>query len=176
MSKPKVIILYNKIFHYRIPVWNELAKMCDLTVSYSEGDGKVPEGMEVLFDIKYLLARRFKGLVIQKANIRKLCRNYDAVIGAGAIVTKDIPPYAVVAGVQDKIIRYRFAEEQIQTFKEVKWWNKRDKELRNNISLFQEPVDKELIMKLKGVIRGYLVDYQLNTQRWHLFCERRCAA
>ena len=85
MERLRVIILYNKIFHYRIPVWNELAKLCDLTVTYSEGDGKVPEGMEVLFDIKYLPARRFKGLVIQKANIRKLCRNYDAVIAYGNI-------------------------------------------------------------------------------------------
>ena len=72
-----------------------------------------------------------------------------AVVGAGAIVTKDVPPYAVVAGVPAKIIRYRFTEEQIQILEEVEWWNKTDEELRNNISLFQEPVDKELIMKLK---------------------------
>ncbi len=81
----KVIILYNKIFHYRIPVWNELAKLCDLTVTYSEGDGKVPEGMEVLFKIKHLPARKLKGVVIQKDNIRRLCREYDAVIAYGNI-------------------------------------------------------------------------------------------
>lgn len=85
MSRIKVIILYNKIFHYRIPIWNELAKLCDLTVTYSEGDGKVPEGMDVLFKIRHLPARKFKGLVIQRDNIRKLCREYDAVIAYGNI-------------------------------------------------------------------------------------------
>lgn len=83
--KPKIIILYNKIFHYRIPVWNELANMCDLTVTYSLGDGKVPDNMEVKFKILHLPARTFKGIVLQKANIRKLCRNYDAVIAYGNI-------------------------------------------------------------------------------------------
>ena len=81
----KVIILYNKIFHYRIPVWNELAKLCELTVTYSEGDGKVPDNMEVDFKIMHLPARSIKGIVIQKANIRKLCRTYDAVIAYGNI-------------------------------------------------------------------------------------------
>ena len=84
-NKPKVLILYNRIFHYRVPVWNELAKFCDLTVTYSEGDGKVPKGMDVMFRIEYLPARIFKGFVFQKANIRKLCRQYDAVIAYGNI-------------------------------------------------------------------------------------------
>lgn len=51
-----------------------------------------------------------------------------AVIAAGAIVTKDVPPYAVVAGVPASVIRYRFEADVIRKMIEIKWWNwSRDK-------------------------------------------------
>lgn len=81
----KVLVLYNKLFHYRIPVWNELAKLCDLTVTYSEGDQDVLNSMQVNFQVIYLPAWHIKGIVIQKSNIRKLCRCYDVVIAYGNI-------------------------------------------------------------------------------------------
>ena len=47
-----------------------------------------------------------------------------AVVAAGALVTKDIPPYAIVGGVPAKVIRYRFLESDIQFLMELKWWEK----------------------------------------------------
>ena len=49
--------------------------------------------------------------------------NDGAVIGAGSIVTKDVPPYAVVAGVPAKVIKYRFEPHIIDKLLELKWWD-----------------------------------------------------
>lgn len=46
-----------------------------------------------------------------------------AIIAARAVVTKDVPPYAIVGGVPAKIIRYRFSEEIIEQLLELQWWN-----------------------------------------------------
>lgn len=45
-----------------------------------------------------------------------------AIVAAGAVVTKDVPPYAIVAGVPAKVVRYRFPEADIEKLLELKWW------------------------------------------------------
>jgi virginiamycin A acetyltransferase len=46
-----------------------------------------------------------------------------AIIASGSVVTKDVPPYAIVGGNPAKIIRKRFADEVIQDLLRIKWWD-----------------------------------------------------
>ena len=46
-----------------------------------------------------------------------------AVVLTNAVVTKDVPPYAIVGGVPAKVIGYRYDEETIRLLLETKWWN-----------------------------------------------------
>lgn len=60
-----------------------------------------------------------------------------ACVAAGAVVVKDVPPYAIVGGVPAKVIRYRFSPEIIQRLLELEWWNMDEEMLKDNISFFQ---------------------------------------
>lgn len=64
-----------------------------------------------------------------------------AVIGAGAVVNRDVPPYAVVLGNPARVVKYRFSEEVIARLLEEKWWEKDLAELAGRREEFQVPLD-----------------------------------
>ncbi|CQI92194.1 transferase hexapeptide repeat containing protein [Yersinia frederiksenii] len=58
-----------------------------------------------------------------------------AVIAAGSIVTKDIPPYAIVGGNPARLLKYRFSEETISKILSLQIYNRSDDEIERLIPL-----------------------------------------
>lgn len=59
-----------------------------------------------------------------------------AIIAAGAVVTEDVAPYTIVAGVPAKKIKKRFTDAVIKEIEALEWWNKTEKELEKLKPLF----------------------------------------
>lgn len=71
------------------------------------------------------------------ANIKRgIVIGNGAVIGMNSVVTKNVPDYAIVAGVPAKIIGYRFSKQQIDELLKSEWWNYKEEKLIKKISQF----------------------------------------
>ena len=64
-----------------------------------------------------------------------------AVVSAGSVVVKDVPPYAVVGGVPAKVIKMRFSEQIIREITELQWWDWPDDRILANLELFYGDAD-----------------------------------
>lgn len=64
-----------------------------------------------------------------------------AIIGAGAVVTKDVKPYSVVVGNPAKEIKKRFNDKQIQYLEKIKWWDWSHEQIKENLLDFND-IDK----------------------------------
>lgn len=59
-----------------------------------------------------------------------------AIIAAGSVVTHSVPPYSIYGGVPAKQIRMRFANEEVDFLKDLKWWNNTEEWMRENAEKF----------------------------------------
>jgi len=65
-----------------------------------------------------------------------------AVIGAAAVVTKNVPEYAVVVGNPGKVVKYRFSEQTIRKLKQERWWDRDIDDLRTSLSDFTQALEE----------------------------------
>ena len=84
--------------------------------------------------------------------LHKVSIGDGAVIGAGAVVTKNIPPYAIAAGVPAKIIKYRFPEKITAELLKIKWWDWPEELITENIEwLISSDMTEETLEKIKKI-------------------------
>lgn len=78
-----------------------------------------------------------------------------AVVAAGAVVTKDVPPYAIVGGLPAKILKYRFAEDIINALMNINYNTLDENIIKSNKDLFIKTLNKEILDKGEGIGKGF---------------------
>lgn len=74
-----------------------------------------------------------------------------AVIAANAVVTKDVEPYAIVAGVPATKIKNRFPYTTVKALMKIRWWDFPKDIIISNYSLFNSHPTDEVINKLMNI-------------------------
>jgi acetyltransferase-like isoleucine patch superfamily enzyme len=71
---------------------------------------------------------------------------HGSIIASGAVVTKDVAPYAIVGGVPAKLIGWRFDQETIRQLLAIRWWEWSDEAILQAVDLLSSPQIEEFIM------------------------------
>lgn len=95
---------------------------------------------------------------------------HGAVIGTESVVTKDVPPYAIVAGNPAKVVRMRFNEQQVKELLAIAWWNWSDDKINRDLISFNDSdavdsfIEKYSVVKNKKQYDKWLINMVYSNQ------------
>lgn len=73
-----------------------------------------------------------------------------AIVAAGAVVTKDVPALAIVAGVPARVIRMRFSPDICENLLKIRWWDAPLAQLQACVNLINQPLNLSIVAELQG--------------------------
>ena len=71
------------------------------------------------------------------------------IAAAGAVITKDVPDYAIVMGIPARVVGFRYGKKEIEALNRIQWWNWSDEKIRECYEDFFLPIE-EFIEKHDG--------------------------
>ena len=75
-----------------------------------------------------------------------------AVVAAGAVVTKDVEPYTIVAGVSAKKIKERCPRFLAERLQETEWWNLNPQIIKQHFGLFNAQIREESVRQIEEIV------------------------
>lgn len=78
-----------------------------------------------------------------------------AILGAGSVVTRDVPPFSVAAGNPAKVIRTRFSDQTTEALLKIKWWDWSEERIARNKRFFEADLSE---LELENQVYDLVVD------------------
>ncbi|MBC5774419.1 CatB-related O-acetyltransferase [Pontibacter sp. KCTC 32443] len=101
--------------------WEKITEGVDLKDKYpSKGDTRIGNDVWV----------GYKAVIMPGVKIGD-----GAVIATKAVVTKDVPPYSIVAGNPAEVVKMRFPEDTVAKLQRIAWWNWDAEKITRNLHL-----------------------------------------
>ena len=135
---------------------HDYTRLTTHTFLYYDGFGLMPEGAQGYDRFAEPCVIGHDVWIAANACIcRGVTVGTGAVIAAGAVVTHDVEPYTIVAGVPAKPLKKRFSDEVIARLLATRWWELPAELIRENYDIFNTQPAEETLGRLESICRRF---------------------